>query len=369
MNCCKKYYIKYIVFDFTILMSGNYRGLSKSLKNKEVKMKRLKLGLVVLFVFFLVLILCSSQVIAGPLQVKWGATSVKSDAYATTVQFAGYVNKLYPDDVNFTIMETGGFIENLSRMGKGLLDIAATNPVFASFAYNGQHNFEGKANTNLRTIWNTSMRPQNIVAGKDSGITKLEDLDGAKMAFNPLSTSETLSQMFLEANGIYPKKINAGTSANLEAMKSRAVDAWIRAGLHTGAIMELAISRPLNFLAVTDEHIEKYNEKYPGHGVGIVAPAGQYSGQEEEFYSFAFVYGDVVDKDIPEDIVYKLVKTNWEKRFELTESNAGLRDGGFVEFVDLTLNATVVPFHPGTVKFLKELDIDIPDNLIPPELK
>jgi len=332
-------------------------------------MNKIKLYLVMLIVFFFISTLCSSSIFAAPLQIKWGATSVKSDAYATTVQFAGYVNKLYPGDVNFTIMETGGFIENLSRMGKGLLDIAATNPVFASFAYKGEHNFEGKANPNLRTVWNTSMRPQNIVAGKDSGITKIEDLDGAKMAFNPLSTSETLAQMFLEANGIYPKKINAGTSANLEAMKSRAVDAWIRAGLHTGAIMELAISRPLNFLAVTDEHIKKYNEKYPGNGVGIVAPAGQYSGQEEEFYSFAFVYGDVADKDVPENIVYKLVKTNWEKRFELTETNAGLRDGGFAEFVDLTMNATVVPFHPGTVKFLRELKIDIPDNLIPPELK
>jgi len=332
-------------------------------------MNKIKLHIVLLIMFFIVSTFCSSSIFAAPLQIKWGATSVQSDAYTTTVQFAGYVNKLYPDVVNFTVMETGGFIENLSRMGKGLLDIGATNPVFAAFAYNGEQNFEGNANPNLRTIWNTSMRPQNIVAGKDSGITKIEDLDGAKLAFNPLSTSETLAVMFLEANGIHPKKVNAGTSANLEAMKSRTVDAWIRAGLHTGAIMQLAISRPLNFLAVTDEHIAKYNEKYPGHGVGIMAPAGQYSGQEDEFYSFAFVYGDVADKDVPEDVIYKLVKTNWEKRFELIEANAGLRDGGFAEFVGLTINASVVPFHPGTVKFLRELKIDIPDNLIPPELK
>ncbi len=332
-------------------------------------MNKIKSCLALLIIILLITTIFSTLISAAPLKIKWGATSVKSDAYVTAVQFAGYVNKLYPDLVNFTIMETGGFIENLSRMEKGLLDFAATNPVFAAFAYNGEQNFEGKANPNLRTVWNTSMRPQQIVAGKDSGITKIEDLDGAKMAFNPLSTSETLAQMFLKANGIYPKNINAGTSANLEAMKSRSVDAWIRAGLHTGAIMELALARPLNFLAVTDEHIKKYNEKFPGHGVGIMAPAGQYSGQDEEFYSFAFVYGDVASKDIPEEIVYRVVKTNWEKRFELVESNAGLRDGGFAEFVDLTLNATVVPFHPGTVKFLKELKIDIPANLIPPELK
>lgn len=332
-------------------------------------MNKIKSSLLLFIVFFLFVALCSNSILAAPLKIKWGATSIKSDAYVTTVQFAGYVNKLYPDVVNFTIVETGGFIENLSRMEKGLLDIAATNPVFASFAYKGEHNFEGKANPNLRTIWNTSMRPQNIVAGKDSGITKIEDLDGAKMAFNPLSTSETLAMMFLEANGIHPNKVMAGTSANLEAMKSRAVDAWIRAGLYTGAIMELAISRPLNFLPVTDEHIKKFNEKYPNTGVGIVAPAGQYSGQEGEYYSFGFVFGDIADKDVPEDIVYKLVKTNWEKRFELIESNAGLRDGGFGEFVDLTMKTTIVPFHPGTVKFLRELKIDIPDNLIPPELK
>lgn len=332
-------------------------------------MNKKKLYLVLLIMFFLISTLYLSSIYAAPVKIKWGATSIKSDGYITSVQFAGYVNRLYPDVVSLTIMETGGFIENLFRMEKGLLDIAATNPVFASFAYRGEYNFEGKANPNLRTVWNTSMRPQNIMAGKDSGIVSLEDLNGAKTAFNPLSTSETLAMMFLEANEIYPKKITAGTSANLEAMKSRTVDAWIRAGLYTSAITELAFSRPLIFLEVTDEHIKKCNEKYPETGVGMVAPAGQYSGQEEEFYSFAFVFGDIADKDVPEDIVYKLVKTNWEKRFELIESNAGLRDGGFAEFVDLTMKTTIVPFHPGTVKFLRELKIDIPDNLIPPELK
>ena len=325
---------------------------------------------VVLTTFLLIIMLGQISALAlAPLQIKWGATSVQSDAYVATVQFSENVHKLYRDEVNFTIMETGGFIENLSRLERGMLDIAATNPVFAAFAYNGDDRYEGDINKNIRTVWNTSMRPQNIVAGKDSGITKIEDLDGARLAFNPLSTSETLAVMFLEANEIYPELIIAGSSANLEAMKSRTVDAWIRAGLHTGAIMELAMSRPLNYIGVTAEHIKKYNDKFPGHGIGMTAPDGQYPGQEGEFYSFGFVYGDVADKDVPEDIIYKLVKTNWEKRMEIINENAGLKDGGFEDFINLTINTTVVPFHPGTIKFLREQNVEIPDYLIPSEMK
>ena len=84
-------------------------------------MNKIKPCLTLLIIILLITTFFSTLISAAPLKIKWGATSVKSDAYVTAVQFAGYVNKLYPDLVSFTIMETGGFIENLSRMEKSCL--------------------------------------------------------------------------------------------------------------------------------------------------------------------------------------------------------------------------------------------------------
>jgi TRAP transporter TAXI family solute receptor len=303
-------------------------------------------------------------------RLKWGATSVRSIGYATCVLTAKAVNKAYPKDIQVTVIETGGWVENLARIRRRLLHLGGVNSILAYEAYRGVGKFKDQKNPRLRMLWAQSVSPFTFVAAKDSGITTLDQLNGAKMASNRLTTSETLGRMFIEAIGIKPNYKWAGTAANLEAMKAGTVDAWARPGFNYGAFTELGMARPLNFLQVTEEHIKKYNEKYPGYGQLIVSPAGQYPGQDKPYNTLAFISADMADQDVSDDVVYKIVKANYAEREKQAAVNATLGQGGWVDFPKLTLEYCLAPLHPGAVRFFKEdLKLEVPERLIPPEMK
>jgi TRAP transporter TAXI family solute receptor len=327
-------------------------------------------------IFYFVLISMLATAIALPepasaaTRLKWGSTSVRSNGYAITVLYAKATNKAYKRDIQVTVVETGGYVENLARMKRRLLHVAGVNPILAYEAYKGIGNFKGKGNPRLRMLWSQAIQPFSFVAAKDSGITTLDQLNGAKMASNKLTTSETLGRMFLAAIGIKPNYRWAGTAANLEAMKAKTVDAWARPGFNYGAFTELTLSRPLNYLNVTQEQIDEYNQKHPGYGALIESKAGQYPGQDKSYNTLAFIGGDMIDKDVSAEVAYKIVKANYEKRLEQAKVDATLRKGGWSNFPELSMKTCLVPLHPGAIKFYKEdLKMTIPARLIPPKMK
>ena len=306
---------------------------------------------------------------AKEFRVKWGATSVRSSGYGHGVLFAKAVNQAYPGQIVITVVETGGWVENLSRMRIGLLQLAQVNPISAYTAYHGLYDFKDQKNANIRMLAATAISTFTFVAGKDSGITTIEGLHGRKMAMNPLTTSERLGKLFLEANGIQPDYKWGGTASNLEAMKAKTVDVWSRPGFRDGGLQELSLSRPLNFLPITEEHLKKYNEKYPAHGKGLISPAGQYRGHDKDYLTLAFVEGEMADKNLPEDVVYKILKAVYAKRMDMVKVDASFREGGLENFPKLTMEYCDVPLHPGAIKFYRELGVKIPDNLLPPGMK
>src|SRR4030042_6565643 len=170
--------------------------------------------------FSVIVILVSSMVFlptgeAKDIRIKWGTTSVRSSGYAHGVLFAKAVNQAYPGQITITVVETGGWVENLNRMRIGLLQLAQVNPISAYTAYHGLFDFKDQNNPTLRMIAATAVSTFTFLSGKDSGITTIEGLHGKKMAWNPLTTSERLGRMFLEANGIVPEYKLGGNSANL----------------------------------------------------------------------------------------------------------------------------------------------------------
>jgi hypothetical protein len=310
-----------------------------------------------------------SPALAKEVRLKWGATSVRSSGYAHVVLYAKAVHQVYPKEISITVVETGGWVENLSRMRQGLLKLASVNPISAYQAFHGLHDFKDQKNPNIRMLLVSAFTPQTFIVGKNTGVTTIEGLKGVKMAWNPLTTSERLARMFLDALGVQPDYKLGGTSSNLEAIKAGTVDAWSRPGFRDGAIMELALSRPLNFLNVTDEQLKKYNEKYPAQGKPILSPPGQYKGQEKAYQTLAFMEGDMVDKDVPADVIYKIMKAIYEKRMDMVKVDASRREGGFADFPKLTMEYCDVYLHPGAVKFYQELGLKIPEKLLPPEMK
>ena len=73
----------------------------------------------------------------------------------------------------------------------------------------------------------------------------------------------------------------------------------------------------------------------------------------------------LADKDLPNDLVYEIVKKTIENIDDLLLVHKSARN---VKNLPAIKNS-VVPIHSGAIKFYKEKGIEIPDKLIPPEFK
>ncbi|HSL40786.1 MAG TPA: TAXI family TRAP transporter solute-binding subunit, partial [Desulforhopalus sp.] len=225
---------------------------------------------------------------AKPTKLKWGATSTRSGLYANTVAQAALVNQTYPD-LEITVVETGGYVENLVRTQKKTIHLGPASAAAAYAAYAGIIDYEGKQLPDIRSLWGGYVTPIHIVTTKKSGITRIEDLNGVSFAMNPGTTSGRLIELLFDALDIKPNYRMMGIGASVDAMKSGVVDGWMKAGFKDAAIMDLESTMEINVLTVTQEMIDKMNAKYPAHGLLMTIPAGLFNAVTEDQVSFAYV--------------------------------------------------------------------------------
>jgi len=327
-----------------------------------------KKGIGIIYLLFLLVFLGQGhEAEAKMVRLKWGSTSVRSGFYPHTVVPAGVINKTYPNEIQITVVETGGYVENLARLQKRtiLLGPAEVGAGYAS--YKGIMDFKRRHNPDLRSLWGGYVTPIHIITSKKSGVTTLEGLNGLPFAMNPGTTSGRLIEFFLEANQIKPTYKLMGLGASLDAMKAGTVQGWSKAGFKDAMILDIESTMDINVIPIRKEMIDKMNQKYPGHGKSVMIPAGVFKAVQKDQLSFADVISDFVDKSVPEDIVYKIVRAVWENRAAIVNDLPTLQQGKFEDMFDNAIKYDLkVPFHPGAIKFYEEvLKVKVPEHLKP----
>ncbi len=326
----------------------------------------MKRGMLVMLTAALILCMCGAAD-AAKMKLKWGSTSVGSGLYANTVTMAGIVNRAYPGEIDLTVVETGGFIENLARIEKKFIHLGPASAAAAFASYQGIIDFK-KPNPTLRSLWGGYVTPIHIISSKKSGINTLEGFNGVPFAMNPGTTSGRIIELFFDALGIKPDYKLMGISASVDAMKSGSVKGWFKAGFKDAAILDLESAMEINIIPVNKNYIDKMNAKYPAHGLLMPIPAGLFKATPKEQISYAYVVSDFVHKDIPTDVVFKIIKAVYDHRKELN-ALATLKEGRFEEMYKMALDFDLrVPFHPGALKFYEEtLKVKVPAKLLPPK--
>lgn len=337
-------------------------------------MSRKGMAVVMVLLVSLLLAACGQQG-AAPAKgkaysLKFGSTSVRSGLYANTVAMAGVINKAYPNDILVTVVETGGYVENLERMRGGSVHAGPASTGAAAASYLGILDWQGKPDQKLRTLWGGYFTPIHLVASKKSGISTLEGFAGRPFAMNPGTTSGWHMEYFLKALDVKPDLKLMGLGASPDAMKAGVVDGWFKAGFKDAAVLDIEAAMEITIVPVTRAQMDKADKAQPGLHRSMNIPAGLFKAVKAEQLSYAYVIGDFIRSDVPEDVVYKAVKAVWDSRPAIIEPLATLKEGKFDEMVgNARTFGLKVPFHAGAVKFYKEVGQTIPAELLPPEVK
>lgn len=296
-------------------------------------------------------------------RIAFGTTNTASSHYAFAVAMAQAV-QAGDAEVDLTLIETGGSVDNVRRLGEKRVGIGITTTEVLYQAANGIGVFEAPVE-NARTLFLYTAAPMVIAVRSDSGIDSVEELDG--QPFNPGltgSSAEQMSERIYDTLGINPDYFRGSVSDALTAARDRRIVGFSKAGAGLApdaTLLELQTLTDINVLGFTDEQAAQVIDEYAYYST-LVIPAGTYDGQDEPVTTFGFAMAIAIDVDIPEETAYQMIKAIVENKRIQDEAFAGAAE---VDYVDFTLSTATIPLHPGVVRYFQELGNDIPDHLMP----
>ena len=251
---------------------------------------------------------------------------------------------------------TGGSVDNLKLLGAKQSEIGFTMVDAGFDALRGQDKFKDKID--LRTLAVLYPNRMHVVTIEGTGITKMSDLKGKRIATGaPVSGTEVMSMRLLEAFGLDPNKDvtreRLSIAESVNAMKDGKIDAlmWV-GGVPTPSITDLAAT-PGKKIKLIDhgDGADNMRKKFGPIYVKNKILANAYPGDDRDTTNVDVWNLLVVPEKADEQLVYNIVKTLFEKKDELVKVH---KDAAFLSLDNQSSGASPLPFHPGAVRYFKE---------------
>ena len=91
-----------------------------------------------------------------------------------------------------------------------------------------------------------------------------------------------------------------------------------------------------------------------------VVPAGSYPSLTADYKTIGLFNFGIASKDLPDDLVYAIVKAFYANHDRLVEANPAARES-VVENLDRN---TFIPYHPGAIRYYREIGVELPAALV-----
>ncbi|WP_148862265.1 TAXI family TRAP transporter solute-binding subunit [Marinobacter fonticola] len=259
--------------------------------------------------------------------------------------------------IRCSVESTGGSIYNLNAIRQGELDLAVAQSDWQYHAYNGTSEFKDDGpNKKLRAVFSLHPEPFTVVARKDANIKEFKDLKGKRVSVgNPGSGQRATAEVLMEEMGwdmsAYSLAAELKAAEQSQALCDNKIDAFFyTVGHPSGAIKEATTSCDSVLVNVDNEATKKLVEENPYYRVATI-PSGMYRGNSEDTTTFGVAATFVSSADVPEDVVYEVVKAVFENFDSFKRLHPAFEN---LKKEEMATDALSAPLHPGAVKYYKE---------------
>lgn len=261
------------------------------------------------------------------------------------------------ESMNVTAQATGASAENLRLINKGEAEFATVQNDVMDYAYNGTDLFAGEKLTNIMTIGTMYPEVVQIAVSKDSGIKSVADFRGKRISVGDAGSGvEFNAKQIMEGYGLSfadIKKNNLSFKESAEAIQNGTLDGcFITAGVPNSALQELAFTAGLILIPVSGAEADKICAKY-GYYTKTIIPGGTYKGTDEDTEALAIKCTLAVSSKLDENTVYDMTKALFSNLDELGRAHAK----GKEVTAEAAITGVSVPFHPGAIKYYKEIGL------------
>ena len=298
-----------------------------------------------------------------------GSSASTSTTYAHSIAIAEAIGREVPE-LTIKVMETAGGLENTRLYARGEHEITSSTTFEAKDLYNGKGKFEGKPMPNARLIFNEAPKAQQYFVVKTSNVNSLVELQGKPFGSGATgSTSEVHTKKIFDALGIQPKWFSSSWDHLTKGVQDGRIIGFAKSGGGADSmIVEVAVSKPIRFLGMSKEQ----RDKIIALGYLLISIKwGTYPGQNEEVSTVCYTMPWLIKKDLPEDLVYRMVKAVDKHYREIAKTDAMAQEtiDMFGSLIEATVKTPTIPLHPGAYKYLRELGVQIPEVMVPPEAR
>jgi TRAP transporter TAXI family solute receptor len=258
---------------------------------------------------------------------------------------------------------TQGPVHNVKLLALGGAQIGFTTMGIAKQGWDGTGTWtEGKRYQNIRALFPMYDTPFQVAVLRRSGITTLQQLDHKPVGVGPRAgTGGEYVPNIMQLLGVTPEfKYGSIDDQATELLAGRYTASAAMTGVPIPALARAESKEPLAFIALSPEQIDAVLKKFPELSASTI-PAKAYKSLEKDYATFG-VYNFAIGRaDLPDDLVYQLIKVLFENVPALVREVAAASD----TIPQNVSKDTFLPLHPGAIRYYREVGISIPAKLIP----
>ncbi len=249
----------------------------------------------------------------------------------------------------------GAGIANIRGIDEGKADVGFGNSISSVDGIQGAAPFPQKV-TKVCQVANLYPQYFQMVALASSGVNSVADMKGKSIAVQPKgNTAEAVSAHMLKAVGLsYDSAkinfVNSYTDAATMLKDGHAQVFTLGTTIPASSIMDVAAGRDIRMVPVTDEIVAAMKKINAGYTKGVIK-AGTYPKQDKDVDAIVYSAHIVAACSLPVDQVYAMVKAMVANLPDMVAINKAM-DGLTPKMMAADIG---VPFHPGAVKFYKEV--------------
>ncbi|UTW50216.1 TAXI family TRAP transporter solute-binding subunit [bacterium SCSIO 12827] len=259
---------------------------------------------------------------------------------------------------------TGGPVQNLALVQVGKAEFGLTTLGPAADALAGKSPAApGVKMDKVRAIFPMYVTPFTFITLKRSGVDSFAKLPkGVRVGVGPAGgTGDAYWPGMLKQIGVDAKTRNAGWSDLAGQLKDGLVDAIaFGAGVPVPAATELEATDEINFLSFTPEQVSQIEANFPVSAYKVPSTTYKTLKANNQVINTVSMWNfAIANADLPDDFIYEVVKTTMENNPKMLNVHKAAKT---TVSANAKFNKTL-PWHPGALRYFKEIGAEISDNL------
>ncbi len=292
-------------------------------------------------------------------RITYKSAKSSSSYYQMAVQVGENISKKSNQELKITIEESQGSVQNVKEVRKRKGNyVFTTPPVLVKLAMGQKAMFKNdnaEDYSKIRSLFPIPYLTMHMVVSKKSGINNFSDLKGKSLLIGKGSFGAKEAKKYVDLFGLKGevKLIGAELSGAVAALKNGQIDGFATSGSYPAPnVIEAAASSEIKILSMSDEQIAKTKRDK------LVIPAGTYAGIDSDISTTTLPVGVYTTTKMSEETAYKFTKAFWESKNNLEKQSVWWK-----AITTKNLNMFNTKFHKGALKYYKEINVNIPEQL------